>query len=50
MTNFDGDDLRRPGYVTSSGAAVGNAPVLIGAAVVVVLLVGSLVLQGRRDD
>jgi hypothetical protein len=42
MTSFDRDDLRRPGYYTSSGVAAGSAPILIGAAVVVVLLVGAV--------
>jgi hypothetical protein len=41
MANFDRDDVQRPGY--GSGLRDGgNTPVLIGAAVVLVLLVGAV--------
>lgn len=40
MANFDRDDMRRPGSGASGYASAENAPVLIGAAVVVVVLIG----------
>jgi hypothetical protein len=41
MTNFDRDEMLRHG-VDPTGARSGNAPALIGAAVVIVLLVGAV--------
>lgn len=43
MANFDRDDIRRPGY-ESLGLMRdrGNTPILVGAAVVLVLLVGAV--------
>ena len=50
MANFDGEDVRRTEFNSPGARAAANTPMLIGAALVIVLLIGSVWYSFRGAD